>query len=99
MVRSGSTPDNSMNLTPQDVLRRLGAGEGIDSVCRTMGSIRAEFDAWGRHEAESRAPRCAGEVTAAVRAGVVVGRDRWGIPHVSADRLDDLWFGFGYAMA
>ena len=31
--------------------------------------------------------------------GVVIERDRWGIPHVFADRLGDLGFGFGYAMA
>ncbi len=88
-----------MSITPQDILRRLGAGEAIDSVCRTVGWSRAEFDAWWRREAASRVPRCEGEVTAAVRAGVVIERDRWGIPHVFADRQDDLWFGFGYAMA
>ncbi len=38
-------------------------------------------------------------MTAAVRAGVTIERDRWGIPHVFSERRDDLWFGFGYAMA
>jgi penicillin amidase len=88
-----------MNITPPDVLRRLGAGQAIDSVCQATGWSRAEFDAWWRGEVASRAPSCEGEVTAAVRAGVTIERDRWGIPHVFADRRDDLWFGFGYAMA
>src|SRR3954453_13136705 len=65
-----------MTISPPDVLRRLGAGEAIDSVCRATGWSRAEFDAWWRREVARRAPRCGGEVTAAVRAGVVIERDR-----------------------
>jgi hypothetical protein len=30
---------------------------------------------------------------------VSIERDRWGIPHIVARRRDDLWLGFGYAMA
>jgi acyl-homoserine lactone acylase PvdQ len=88
-----------MKISPSEVLRRLGAGEAIDSVRQATGWSRAEFDAWWRREVACRAPRCGGEVTAAVRAGVVIERDHWGIPHVFADRQGDLWFGFGYAMA
>ena len=32
-------------------------------------------------------------------AGVSIERDRWGIPHIVAQRRADLWLGFGYAMA
>jgi penicillin amidase len=88
-----------MNPTSRDVLRRLGAGETIESVCRESEWSRTEFDAWWRREAASRAPCCDGEVPAAVRAGVTIERDRWGVPHVLAERRNDLWFGFGYAMA
>ena len=36
---------------------------------------------------------------AAVNGVVRIDRNRWGIPHVSADTDEDLFFGFGYAMA
>jgi penicillin amidase len=80
-------------------LKRLGAGEAIDSVRRDAGWSRAEFDAWWRREAASRAPHCDGEVPAAVSGGVSVERDRWGIPRIVAGRRDELWLGFGCAMA
>src|SRR4051794_35829598 len=88
-----------MSPMARDILRRLGAGDSIEAVRGAAGWSRAEFDAWWRREAASRAPRCDGEIPAAVRAGVTIERDRWGIPHVFAERVDDLWLGFGYAMA
>jgi len=88
-----------MDPTTRDVLKRLGVGEAIDSACRDTGWSRAEFDAWWQHETASRAPRCDGEVPAPVSGAVSLERDRWGIPHIVARRRDDLWLGFGYAMA
>src|SRR5262245_12752006 len=85
--------------TTRDVLKRLWAGEAIDSVCRDTGWSRAEFDAWWQHETASRVPRCDGEVPAPVSGAVSIERDLWGIPHIVAQRRDDLWLGFGYAMA
>ncbi len=83
----------------RDVLRRLGAGESIDSICKTAGWTRADFDARWKREAAGRAPRCDGQVTVGIKSAVSIDRDRWGIPHIFADNHRDLWFGFGYAMA
>ncbi len=83
----------------RDVLRRLGAGETIESVCKMAGWTRAEFDSRWQREAASRAPRCEGQVVACVRADATIERDRWGIPHIFADSHHDLWFGLGFAMA
>ncbi|MBC7819225.1 MAG: penicillin acylase family protein, partial [Planctomycetaceae bacterium] len=88
-----------MSFLERDVLRRLGAGEAIDSVCQSAGWTRIEFDERWKREAESRAPRCDGQVVAGVHAVVSIERDRWGIPHIFADSARDLWFGFGFAMA
>jgi len=88
-----------MDSTRRNVLRRLGAGEPIDAVCAAAGWSRAEFDAWWNKETALRAAQCSGAAVAAVHGDVVIARDRWGIPHISAERANDLWFGFGYAMA
>ena len=44
-------------------------------------------------------PVQSGNQRAAVNGVVRIDRNRWGIPHVSADTDEDLFFGFGYAMA
>ena len=88
-----------MQVSSKELLRRLGAGESIDSLCRDHGWTRGEFDQWWRREAASRAPRCSGQIAAGVRQSVSIGRDRWGIPHIFADSAADLFFGFGFAMA
>jgi penicillin G amidase len=85
--------------TKRDVLRRLGAGEAIDAICAGVRWTRAEFDLWWERESASRAPRCTGQVVAVVRTAATIERDRWGIPHIFADRPYDLWFAFGFAMA
>ena len=82
-----------------EVLRRLGAGESIDSVCRSSGWTRAEFDEGWKQETASREPRCDGHVASRVNVTVTIERDLWGIPHIFAANHRDLWFGFGYAMA
>ena len=81
---TGEQKGDAMTLTSREVLRRLGSGEAIAAVCQAAGWSRAEFDAWWQREAAGRAPRCEGDVAAAVRAGVTIERDRWGIPHISA---------------
>ncbi len=88
-----------MSFLDRDVLRRLGAGEAINSICQSAGWTRAEFDDRWKREAESRAPRCDGQVVAGVQAAVSIERDRWGIPHIFAESARDLWFGYGFAMA
>jgi penicillin amidase len=88
-----------MNLSAGDVLRRLGAGEPIASVCAAAGMAREDFDAWWAAEAASRVPDPAGTRRAAVRRPVRIERNAWGIPSVYADDDEDLFFGFGYAVA
>jgi penicillin amidase len=88
-----------MKLTPKQMLSRLGAGESIASVSDAAGISRGEFDAWWQQEIRARAPEPNGFVRAAVRGNVEIARDRWGIPHILADRDDDLFFAFGFAMA
>lgn len=88
-----------MPVLGRDVLRKLGAGESIELICKIAGWTRADFDERWKHEAAGRAPRCEGQVSVGVNAAVSIERDRWGIPHIFADNHRDLWFGFGYAMA
>jgi penicillin amidase len=87
-----------MNLSGPDLLRRLGAGESIASVCNAAGISRAEFDAWWKAETAARVPRPAGGRRAGVRRPVQIERNQWGIPSIYADNDEDLFFGFGYAM-
>jgi penicillin amidase len=88
-----------MSLPPRDLLRRLGAGEPIAAVCAAAGLTRDQFDAWWRAESAARVPDPAGSRRASVRRPVRIERNRWGIPSIYADNDDDLFFGFGYAMA
>jgi penicillin G amidase len=82
-----------------DILRRLGAGEAIDAICRRAGWTRADFDAWWRREAASRTPRADGQIAAGVGSEATIQRDRFGIPHIRAEGRQDLFFAFGFAMA
>ena len=88
-----------MRLSAADMLRRLGAGASIDSVCTEAAITRAQFAAWWRDELASRLPATTGEMRAAVPERVEILRDRWGIPHVFAPTDAALFFGFGVAMA
>ncbi len=86
-------------LSKQELLARLGNGEKIDTVCATAGLSRAEFDAWWQAEIKSRVPPQSGKKSAKVAANVRIERDEWGVPHIHAAKDEDLFFGFGYAMA
>jgi penicillin G amidase len=88
-----------MRLPSADILRRLGAGASIESVCADAGISRVQFDAWWREELESRVPQTVGELATAAPGRVEILRDRWGIPHLFADTDPALFFGFGFAMA
>jgi acyl-homoserine lactone acylase PvdQ len=88
-----------MNLTTKEILRRLGGGESIASVCAAAGVSRNEFDAWWQQEAASRVPAMTGRRPARVRRSVQIHRNSQGIPRIQAGNDEDLFFGFGYAMA
>src|SRR5919201_152144 len=89
-----------MNLSSQEILTRLGAGDPIAAVGARAGWSREQFDAWWREECRQRVRAVTGAVRArGLRGRVRIGRDRWGIPHIEADSDPDLFFGFGYATA
>lgn len=88
-----------MRLSSTEMLRRLGLGVSIDSVCLDADISRVRFDAWWRDELAARLPRTDGVLRAAAPGRVEILRDRWGIPQVRADGDAALFFGFGLAMA
>jgi penicillin amidase len=88
-----------MNLSSRELLARLGAGEPLQAVCAAAGVSPEKFQSWWQAESRSRAPEQSGSREAAISAGVRIDRDRWGIPRISAETDEDLFFGFGYAMA
>jgi penicillin amidase len=88
-----------MNLPANVILQRLGQGESIASVCAAANLSRPAFDAWWQKEAASRLPEMKGSRRVGVRRSVEIMRNQWGIPTILADNDDDLFFGFGYAMA
>ncbi|MBQ12626.1 MAG: hypothetical protein CMJ45_13885 [Planctomyces sp.] len=83
----------------RDLLKRLGNGETIESLCEDRGWDRAAFDHWWKGLAAARVP--ATDITrhVDVTAPVRIVRDERGIPHVLADNDADLFLGFGMAMA
>lgn len=88
-----------MDLLTNDVLRRLGAGESIDAVCRAAELSRDGFQTLWKQTAAARVPPMSGTLKAPVARAVEIERDRFGIPHVFAKSDEDLFVGFGYAMA
>ena len=89
-----------MKLDAKTMLRRLGAGESIADVCAAAGIDRPAFDAWWQAECTARLSPVRGEhKIAGLRGALSILRDERGVPHVLADNDDDLFFGFGYAVA
>src|ERR1043165_4394641 len=92
--------EKTMNLSSQEMLRRLGNGERIARGCEAAGVPRTECDSWWRAECERRVPAATGaRSVGGLRHKVRIERDRWGVPHIHADNDRDLFFGFGYATA
>ena len=88
-----------MKRAAPELLRGLGAGQSIEDVCESAGLTRAEFDAWWQAEAAARVPVMSGTRPAEVRRPVRIERNAWGIPSIFAENDEDLFIGFGYAMA
>jgi penicillin G amidase len=48
----------------------------------------------------SKPPAIEGEITlSGIKSSVRIQRDRWGVPHIQADTLDDVFFAQGFAQA
>src|SRR5262249_7931921 len=81
------------------MLKRLCAGATIVQVCADAGLSRDQFDGWWQQETRSRVPPLEGVRRLGVQRSVIIDRDSLGIPHLSSENYEDLFFGFGYAMA
>ena len=82
-----------MTRSEKEILRRLGAGTSIATVCEAAGMTRDEFDAWWLKCTADRVPGQTGACPAPVNKAIDIQRDQWGIPHISAATNDDLFFG------
>jgi penicillin amidase len=91
--------DATMKLPAKEILRRLGTGESIAAVCQAAGISQSDFAAWWQAEGAARVPTMTGTRRTDVRHPVRIERNSRGIPSIFADSDDDLFFGFGYAMA
>ena len=88
-----------MALKDRERLVRLGRGDSIESVCSAAGIEREEFERWWKTICTERAEERSGRLPVEVSADVSIRRDPLGIPHISAENDQDLFFGFGWAMA
>ena len=88
-----------MDIGSGELLRRLGRGESIAKLCQEGNISRTEFDSWWQGEIRRRTPRPEGELQTDVNAETRILRNRWGVPRILAQSDEDLFFGFGYAMA
>ncbi len=88
-----------MTTSDRDMLLNLGSGGSPESVREEAGLSADEFQRWWNGQLESRLPDMAGSRSLPHGANVEILRDEWGVPHVYADSEDDLFFGYGYAMA
>ncbi|HIC16011.1 MAG TPA: penicillin acylase family protein [Gemmatimonadetes bacterium] len=86
-----------VEISDKSLLIRLGAGESIENVRSDAGLSREQFEEWWSEQLAARVPSTRGVRTASANAEIL--RDKWGIPHIYADRDDDLFFAYGYAMA
>ena len=87
------------NRVHADYLKQLGNGESIEAICKQSNWQREDFDSWWQQQLESRLPCYDGSLQTKLSADVHIDRDRWGIPHVYASQNNDLFSGFGLAMA
>lgn len=88
-----------MALASAEMLSHLGSGLSIEKLCELASMTRDQFLAWWRAEIRARVPESAGTRRLFVRDAVRIERDEWGVPHIHATNDQDLFFGFGYAMA
>ncbi|MGQ0568118.1 MAG: penicillin acylase family protein [Armatimonadota bacterium] len=88
-----------MRLSSTEILRRLGAGVSIASICADAALTRAAFDEWWTAELASRVSPTSGTLPGPWPGSVEILRDRWGIPHIVSRTDEALFFGFGFAMA
>lgn len=82
-----------------DLLKSLGSGDSISSLCRASGMSRTEFDLWWNEEVGRRTPQPNTRLETNVNSEAKVVRNKWGVPKILAGNDEDLFFAFGFAMA
>ncbi len=80
------------------LLRRLGDGESIGSVCDSEGWQRTAFDEWWAATCRERLAQLEGILTAPLSSGTRIERDGRGIPHVIGSTDRDIFVGYGFAI-
>lgn len=88
-----------MNAVSEELLKRLGSGESVSSLCRAIGMSKEDFDRWWGDEVKRRTPDLEVRLSTDVKSGVRIVRNRWGVPKIMAENDEDLFFAFGFAMA
>ena len=86
-----------MQITDKSLLNKLGTADSIEEVCSETGLSDEQFKKWWSTQLAARVPSSKGIKTSTVDAEIL--RDKWGIPHIYAERDEDLFFAYGYAMA
>jgi len=82
-----------------DYLRQLGNGESIDSLCHQNEWTGEAFNQWWQSQLQSRLPTYLDSLALDVSEPVDIQRDACGIPHIYARNDQDLFLGFGFALA
>lgn len=88
-----------MKVSEKDVLLKLGSGETPESVRDFAGLSIDEFQLWWDDQLKFRLPDMKGTRSFPNGADVEIFRDVRGVPHIYAKTEDDLFFGYGFAMA
>ena len=86
-----------MKINDKSLLKKLGAGDSIEELSSASSLSNEQFEKWWSTQLASRVPSSQGSRTASANAEIL--RNKWGIPHIYAERDEDLFFGYGYAMA
>ena len=80
------------------ILPLLKGELNTEEVATRFGISRLEMEERQRLFLESKLPRIEGAVVVHNRGEARIRRDRWGVAHVEAKRLEDGYFALGYAM-
>ena len=86
-------------MNDKDILRKLGSGNSIEKIMSESGMSGREFNEWWQNEIIRRVPDFTRSTLGNVSQDVDIFRDELGIPHIRSSSADDLFYGYGYAMA
>ncbi len=62
-----------MDISDKELLRRLGSGESIKSVCSAAGLSRDAFDTWWKAQSRARVPEMSGTTCCCCAATDIAG--------------------------